>query len=134
MKVKLVALGAAALAAAPSSAVAKFGAMSTSYSLCSAGTIMADGSYVRFGSVASNRHPLGTRIYLRNTSFLGRKRFTVRDRIGWGSDLDFWSPSCSYSWVWGRRYVTYSLGWPHRRGRVVGKKIRLGRLTHKAPR
>ena len=86
-----------------------FGANSTAYSYCSAGTVMADGSHVRSGSVASNRHPLGTRIYLTGRSFFGRRSFTVRDRIGYGSDLDFWTPSCRAAHVWGRRYVTYRI-------------------------
>ncbi len=83
-------------------------AESTSY--CLSGR-MADGSYVRAGSVASNRHPLGTRIQLVGVTFNGRRRFTVRDRIGHASELDLWSPSCAASIRWGRRAVRYRLGW-----------------------
>lgn len=91
-------------------ALAVFSANSTAYSPCSAGSIMADGTHVRSGSVASNRHPLGTRIQLVGApTFFGRRDFTVRDRIGWGSDLDFWTPSCSGALAWGRRTVRYRL-------------------------
>lgn len=83
-------------------------AQSTSY--CLSGS-MADGSRVRRGSVAMNRHPLGTRIRLVGATFNGRRRFVVRDRIGHGSELDFWSSSCRVSARWGRRVVRYRLGW-----------------------
>lgn len=82
-------------------------ASSTSYCPGSSGTTMADGTTVRWGSAASNRHRLGTRIRLHGASFRGRRTFVIRDRIGWGSDLDLWSPSCSASRSWGRRRVRY---------------------------
>lgn len=98
----------AALAAgAPAPAQART-AVSTSYCLTG---IMADGTRVRAGSVAMNRHPLGTHIRLLGSSFQGRRRFTVRDRIGYGSDMDLWSPTCAGSFAWGRRTVRYRLGW-----------------------
>lgn len=68
---------------------------------------MADGSWTRAGSAASNRHPLGTRIRLTGRSFYGRRIFVIRDRIGWGSSLDLWAPSCGMSRSWGRRTVSY---------------------------
>lgn len=79
---------------------------STAY--CLAGR-MADGSYVRAGSVASNRHRLGARIRLRprGKRAFGRRTFTVRDRIGWGTELDFWVSSCSTARSYGRRSVRY---------------------------
>lgn len=86
-----------------------FVASSTSYCPASSGQVMADGSHVRLGSAASNRHPLGTRLRLIGVRFLGRRTFVVRDRIGSGSDLDLWSPSCSASRRWGRRRVRYRL-------------------------
>lgn len=102
-------------------ALAVFSANSTAYSPCSAGSIMADGTHVREGSVASNRHPLGTRIRLvGRTTFFGRRDFTVRDRIGYGSDLDFWTRSCSGALTWGRRTVHYRLA-----GRVSAR-MRVG--------
>lgn len=89
---------------------------------------MANGNGVHWGAVASNRHPLGTRIYLTGTSFFGMRRFVVEDRIGSGSELDFWASSCSTSLAWGRRYVTYRIGWPK-------PKVRWGRLvTHRTRR
>jgi 3D (Asp-Asp-Asp) domain-containing protein len=99
--------------------LAVFSANSTAYAPCSSGTIMADGTHVRAGSVASNRHPLGTRIYLvGRPTFFGRRHFTVRDRIGYGSDLDFWTASCTAARTWGRRVVHYRLGW---RGNLSGR-------------
>ena len=65
------------------------------------------------GVAASNRHPLGTKItVLGKGGPGGRKRWRIRDRIGWGSDLDFWVPSCSDARnKWGRKTVRYRLGW-----------------------
>lgn len=79
---------------------------STAYSSCSSGSTMADGSRTRVGSVASNMHPLGTRIRL-TFPVQGRRTYTVRDRIGWGSELDIWMPSCSMAVGYGRRRVSY---------------------------
>lgn len=87
-------------------------ARSTSY--CLRGR-MADGSFTRHGSVAMNSLPLGTRIRLVGVKFDGRRSFVVRDRIGWGSELDFWAPSCRMSLWWGRRTVKF---------RVVGYAAR----------
>jgi len=95
---------------------------STSY--CLSGT-MADGSQVRWGSVASNWHPLGTRITLNGPAFYGLRRFVVRDRIGYGSELDFWAPNCGQSFSWGRRTVTYKIGWRKRIGRVERVRARI---------
>lgn len=83
-------------------------AESTAY--CLKGT-MADGTKVRRGSVAMNRHPLGTRITIKGHGPDGRTRYTVRDRIGSGSELDFWVRSCGTARGWGRRHVNYRLGW-----------------------
>ena len=100
-----------------------FTASSTSYSPCSAGQTMSDGTRVRFGSVASNRHPLGTRITL-SRPFMGWRKFTVRDRIGHGSSLDLWSPSCAYAVAYGRQTRTYRIGWPRvRRVGVVSRQL-----------
>lgn len=77
----------------------------TSTSYCLQGT-MADGTYTRPRSVAMNTLPLGSKIKLISPrSFNGYRIFYVRDRIGWGSSLDFWSPSCAKSRQWGRRNV-----------------------------
>jgi 3D (Asp-Asp-Asp) domain-containing protein len=75
--------------------------VSTAY--CLGGT-MADGSHVRAGSVASNNYPLGTHLII-NNSPTGRRHWIVRDRIGWGTQLDFWVPTCWKARKWGRRAV-----------------------------
>lgn len=75
--------------------------VSTAY--CLSGT-MADGTHVRAGSVASNRYPLGTHLIISNSP-TGRKEWVVRDRIGWGTELDFWLPTCDQARHWGRRTV-----------------------------
>lgn len=75
----------------------------TSTAYCLSGT-MADGTGVRWGSVASNQFPLGTVLEV-TPALAGRRRWTVRDRIGWGTQLDFWAPSCQIARGWGRRPV-----------------------------
>ena len=78
----------------------------TSTSYCLTGT-MADGTQTRPRSVAMNTLPLGSKIKLiKPRSFNGYRIFYVRDRIGYGSELDFWAPSCGQSMSWGRRPVT----------------------------
>lgn len=81
-------------------------AVSTSYCPGSSGSTTADGSTVHLGVVAMNSLPLETTIRFEH-EVLGRHRFVVRDRIGAFSDLDIWSPSCSWSSWWGRRRVSY---------------------------
>lgn len=66
---------------------------------------MADGSYVRLGSVAMNILPLGKKIRV-SRSPTGIRTNVVRDRIGWGTQLDFWVSSCAQARAWGRRMVT----------------------------
>jgi hypothetical protein len=83
-------------------------AASTSYCPGSSGAYMADHhKHVYWGAAASNRHPFGTRIRLIGASFHGRHLFTIHDRIGHGSELDLWAPSCAWSWAWGSRRVRY---------------------------
>lgn len=72
---------------------------------------MADGTYTRAGSAAHNGYPLGTRITVSPPVF-GRALWTVRDRIGWGTQLDLWNPSCGASLAFGRRVVHVTKGWP----------------------
>jgi hypothetical protein len=85
-------------------AASLFTAQSTSY--CLSGR-MADGTYTRAGSAASNRHHLGTRIQLTRPGPGGRRVWVIRDRIGYGSDLDLWQPACGLSRAWGRRTISY---------------------------
>jgi 3D (Asp-Asp-Asp) domain-containing protein len=75
--------------------------ISTAY--CLTGT-MSDGSYTRPGSVASNDYPLGTHLIVSNSP-TKRKHWIVRDHIGWGTQLDFWVPTCWQARQWGRRAV-----------------------------
>lgn len=101
--VALAASIATALGAGP------FRANATSY--CLRGT-MADGTYTRARSAASNRHPLGTRIRLTGRPGPGGLRlYVIRDRIGHGSELDLWAPTCGASLRFGRRTLTYRIGW-----------------------
>jgi 3D (Asp-Asp-Asp) domain-containing protein len=76
---------------------------------CLRGT-MADGTYTRTGSLAHNGYRLGTRLWATPAVF-GRHRWTVRDRIGWGSEADFWAPSCSQAISFGRRSISLTVGW-----------------------
>jgi hypothetical protein len=71
---------------------------------------MADGTYTRSGSVANNAYRLGTKIRVYPAVF-GIRRWVVRDRIGWGTDWDFWTPSCWQARMFGRRSVQIRLGW-----------------------
>lgn len=78
---------------------------------------MADGSYTRPGSVANNAYRLGTKVYV-TPAVMGRRRWVIRDRIGWGTDWDFWSPSCAAARAFGRRERSIRLGWPVYRMRL----------------
>lgn len=80
---------------------------STAYTPCSSGSLMADGTQTRLRSVANNFLPLGTKIKLSRPGPYGLRIFYVRDRIGSGTELDFWVPSCSYGFVWGSRVVSF---------------------------
>ncbi len=71
---------------------------------------MADGTFVRQGSVASNEYKLGTKLTIRRSPS-GRRHFVVRDRIGYGSRLDIWTPSCTAAIRWGRRMVSVRVSW-----------------------
>lgn len=94
-------------------------ASGTSYSPCSSGSVTADGTVLGDGrgadrrTAASNRHPLGTRIRLigRQAGPGGIRRYVIRDRIGHGSDLDLWTPSCPGAVRFGRRTLSYRIGW-----------------------
>lgn len=95
---------------------------STGY--CLHGT-MADGTYTRPGSIAHNGYPLGTHLTI-TPSPTGRRRFTVRDRIGWGTQLDFWTPTCAQAIAWGRRTVRVRVGWARPLRSVVGRTLYAG--------
>jgi 3D (Asp-Asp-Asp) domain-containing protein len=69
--------------------------------------LMADGSNTRSRSVANNFLPFGTKIKTNKPGPRGLRIFYVRDRIGFGSELDFWTDSCSDANQWGRRQITF---------------------------
>jgi 3D (Asp-Asp-Asp) domain-containing protein len=105
--VTLAVLGSISMPAQAEAVLTEMGA--TAY--CLQGT-MADGTYTRARSAAANHLPLGTKIRLVGRPFLGgMRRFVVRDRIGWGTSLDLWTPSCGSATYWGRRGIRYKLGW-----------------------
>lgn len=99
---------------------------STGY--CLNGT-MADGTFTRPGSVAHNGYALGTRLWI-SPSPTGRRRFVVRDRIGWGTQLDFWTPSCQQAIQWGRRAVRVRVGWGHVRASWRPARVRWMPYVH----
>jgi|ERR1700684_15295 len=66
------------------------------------GDITAAGHAPFVGEVASNIYPLGTRLAV-SPPVWGRTRFVVLDRIGSGSQLDFFTSSCSQAIAFGRR-------------------------------
>lgn len=107
---RLIPLAAVAAVLIPSKAEALTRTYATSY--CLHGT-MADGSYTRPRSVASNFLPPGSRIRLVGRSFYGMRRFVVRDTGSALRDghLDLWADSCARSIRWGRRSVSFKLGW-----------------------
>lgn len=74
---------------------------STSY--CDHGT-MANGNYTHYGAVAMNTVPLGTKIKVLTGEHAGGI-YVVEDHIGFGSDLDFWTPQCSDAIRYGRQTV-----------------------------
>lgn len=118
--VLLIALGLALIVALIVMGERAQAAVSTSY--CLSGR-MADGTFVRPGSAAHNGLPLGTPITV-TPAFFGRTKFVVRDRIGHGTQLDLWAPSCSVALAWGRRVVQVRVGWPRRRrARLVARLV-----------
>jgi 3D (Asp-Asp-Asp) domain-containing protein len=98
-----------------------FVAQSTSY--CQ-GSITATGDSPYFGEVAMNSLPLHTRITVK-PRFNRRAHFVVLDHIGSGSELDFYTSSCTAALAWGRRSVHVTLGWrrPIRRGFVLRRRF-----------
>jgi 3D (Asp-Asp-Asp) domain-containing protein len=90
---------------------------------CLRGT-MADGTYTRPGSAAHNGFALGTRITVRPAPWWHPSgQFVVRDRIGYGTDLDLWAPDCGTAILYGRRSVSVQVGWWHKRGRVKPRRV-----------
>lgn len=72
---------------------------------------MADGTQTRRGSLAHNGYRLGTKLWATPAVF-GRHRWTVRDRIGYGSEADFWAPlGCQQAIAFGPRVIGLTRGW-----------------------
>lgn len=59
------------------------------------------------GEVANNFLPLGARIRTDRPVF-GRRNFKVEDRIGSGSELDFYGPSEAACISYGRRRIGFT--------------------------
>lgn len=117
MRLKIAALTVAILLlVATAASAAHYTVASTAYSPCSAGTTMANGHHVRWGAVANNFLALGTKIRLDHRVWahrgdgrlVGRRWFTVADRIGWGSSLDIWMPNCQDAINYGRRTAGFA--------------------------
>lgn len=69
---------------------------------CYTGSRTASGVWPEPGQVATlTAIPFGTRLRL---AHLGT--YTVTDRIGWGSDIDVYFPSCADARQFGRRHLT----------------------------
>lgn len=98
---RILAALAAAVAFTPATAEAA-DLSSTAY--CDTGA-MADGSQTRPGSVASNLYRLGTKLRVSRSPYGPGRVFVVRDRVGFGSQLDFFVASCGRARFWGRRTV-----------------------------
>lgn len=101
---------------------------------CLRGT-MADGTFTRGGSAAHNGYALGTRIHVSPAPWWWPSgNFTVRDRIGYGTDLDLWAPDCGTAIAYGRRSVSVRVGWPVLVGKVKPRRTvrRLGRIARQA--
>ena len=65
---------------------------------------MANGQQTYVGAAAGNMWPLGTRLDILSGEHQGIT-VTVADRIGWGSQLDFFTWSCSKAWQYGREQI-----------------------------
>lgn len=78
--------------------------MVTSTAYCLRGT-MANGQQVHDGAVAMNGPSFGTQYVVLSGPKDGRV-YTVKDRIGHGSDFDIWMSSCDAARQYGRRTIT----------------------------
>lgn len=79
--------------------------VSTAYSYgCGGGSTTASGAPVAVGVVAMNMLPLGSTVRIVSGSFAGAVE-TVLDRIGWGTQLDVWVPSCWEARQYGRQSI-----------------------------
>ncbi len=83
----------------------------SAYASCDGSTTQtASGKTVRVGYVAANGLKMGSWVEMRSPRLvMNRRWFKVMDRGGMasGTDLDFWTDSCSWMNAFGRRTVTY---------------------------
>lgn len=80
------------------------GSLTNSTAYCETG-LMANGQHTYRGAVAGNLWKLGTRLRVSDSPY-GPGVFTVADRIGHSSQLDFAMPGdCTGALRWGRRDV-----------------------------
>lgn len=93
-------------------AALSIGTPTNSTSYCLHGR-MADNSYTRPRSLAHNGYPLGTHVWV-TPAVRGLHRWVVRDRIGSGTQADFWTSSCSQALAFGRRTTYLRRGWRRR--------------------
>jgi len=76
------------------------------------------GTTPRFGEVANNFLPLGTKIYFPKAIY-GKHYFTVEDHIGWGSQLDIWVHCGAQMSAWNNPVVKfYTYNWKTKTKRV----------------
>lgn len=75
---------------------------------CQSGPVAQQGYSTAPGVVANNEWHLGTQIETKRPVF-GRRRFVIRDHIGSGSELDFFTYSCSAALAFGRQTVAYRI-------------------------
>lgn len=89
---------------APADPQSETGSHLSSTAYCETG-LMANGDHTYRGAVAGNRWKLGTRVHVTDSPY-GPGIFTVTDRIGHGSELDFAMPGdCAGARTWGRRSI-----------------------------
>ena len=79
----------------------------TATSYCQSG-VTASGQYTLPGEVAMNIEPLGTHIIVSPAVF-ERTHYVVLDRIGYGTQLDFYTVRCSDAVTFGRRVIHYHI-------------------------
>ena len=65
---------------------------------------MADGEQTYIGAAAGNLWRFGTRIKILSGRLAGTI-VTISDRIGWGSQLDIFNPSCAWAIQYGRERI-----------------------------
>lgn len=107
---KTITLAAVVLAGPAAAAAGHGGGGVSTTAYCLQGR-MADGTFTRPRSAASNTLRLGTKITLNAPGPGGLRRYVIRDRIGHGTSLDLWTGSCAEARRFGRRSRSFRIGW-----------------------